>query len=205
MFVAMLAFAAVNSASASAVTAGWMLNGTLLKAEGLTSAALATEVIVDEEFELNAGGGLQVECGGLLIDNGKIADPNDLLVEHLLFNNCKTVTANCTVPTAIATVAILAEVTLDGVLHVKGVAKPETGTTFATIKYSGELCSIAGIKAATGDAEVLGDEGQDEHTDQLILGVQSAAGKLLFFSSNPASFTGAGLVLLANSKPWSFL
>ena len=107
-------------------------------------------------------------------------------------------------PEAIGTVPILIEATLDTGTNVKGIAKPESGTTFATIKFSGEACAISGTKGATGDAEVLGDEGQIEKTDQLILGVQAATG-LLKFASNAASFKGAALLLLANSKGWSFL
>jgi len=202
MFVAVLGFAALNSASASATTPGWMLNGTMLSAEG-GSAPLATEAIVDEKFELSTTE-TNVSCTKALLDDGLIKETNDILIGNILFSGCATGTVNCKVPEAIGTVPILIEATLDTGTNVKGIAKPESGTTFATIKFSGEACAISGTKGATGDAEVLGDEGQIEKTDQLILGVQAATG-LLKFASNAASFKGAALLLLANSKGWSFL
>ena|SRR5579871_791044 len=202
-FLVALALAAMGSSSALAVTAGWMLNGTMLSAEGRTSAALATEVAVDNEFQLS-GGGLEVGCETVLFDNGTIKETNDLLFERILFNKCNTQTQNCAVPTAIGFVPVLLEFTLDGALNVKAIGKPETGTTIETIKFSGEACSVAGVKSATGEIEFLVDEGQEERTHQLLLVAQPANG-LLKFNSNPASLSGDALILLANDKPWSFL
>jgi len=203
MFVAMLAFAAVNSASASASTAGWMLNGTLLSAQGLTSAALSGTGTVDEAAELN-GGGLNVTCKGpLLLGSGAI-EATGMASGQITFDGCTTTTANCEVPKSVGTVPVLFEVTLDGALAVKAIAKPQSGTTFATVKFSGASCSVAGVKPATGEAELLAPEGQDERVAQLLKGVQAANG-LLKFNSNPASFVGGALLTLASGKPWSFL
>jgi hypothetical protein len=202
--VATLVVGAFATASASATTAGWMLNGTLLSAEGLSSAALAPETINDERFEFNGGGGLQLECSSLLGDGGEIKSPNTLRGAQVLFKGCKTTTANCTVAESIATTALTVEVTLDGALAVKGDVKPQTGTVLATTKYSGEACAIAGTKLASGDVEILAAELQDERTDQRISAVQSANG-LFKFASNAASATGTDLVLLGNQRPWSFL
>jgi hypothetical protein len=201
---AMLAFAAVNSTSALAVTAGWMLNGTMLTAEGLTSAAIATEATIDSTVTLSDEVE-NVECSGrVLLDNASIRVVNDILIGRVLFGGCATETKNCEVGESQGVGPLLIEFTLDGVLHAKGLVRPETGTVLSTIKFSGELCAVSGVKALTGAYEVLIDEGQDERTDQLWLYKQTANG-LLKLGSSPASYVGAVLVLLANSRPWSFL
>jgi hypothetical protein len=182
----------------------WMLNGTLLSSEGLPSAPIATEGVVDEKFELNGGGGLNVGCETLLDIRGEIKTVAKASATTLSFGKCKTPTANCEVPATLATVPVEIEFTLDGTLAIKGNAKPQTGTTLATIKFSGEACALAGVKSVTGAAELLAPEGQDERTDQLLKGVQAATGQLKF-SSNAASFVGSALILLANRNSWSFL
>jgi len=198
--LALTALTALNPTLASATTPGWMLNGTMLSAEGGT-ATIATETIIDKEFELSTTE-TNVECSKALIDNGLVKETNDALAGSILFSGCATRTANCTVPEAIGTVPVLTEVTLDTGTNVKGIAKPVSGTTFATIKFSGNACAISGTKGATGDVEILGDEGQIEKTSQLILGVQETTG-LLKFASNAASFKGAALIISAH--PGSFL
>jgi hypothetical protein len=202
---AVVVLAALASTTASAVTAGWMLNGRLLLEEGLSSAALSAAPTVDKAFTIGTPiDGSELICTGLAISNGSIKEVNLILATSLQFSGCVTTEPECAVPAAIATVPVSAEVTLDGTLAAKGVLRPETGSVLLTVKYTGETCAAAGVRALTGDVETLFDEGQDERTDQLFLAVQGSNG-LLRFASNTATLTGAVLLLLANHQPWSFL
>jgi hypothetical protein len=200
-FIAVLAFG-VMTASASAATAGWMVNGALLSG----TQALATTAAVDKKGVIN-GGGLNIECEGSVLKgtNPEIISTNKGKAKALTFTVCKTTNANCTVPAEIGTVPIEAEATLEGALGVQAVFKPQTGTTFATVKFSGELCAVAGIKAITGDANTSAPTGQDERTLQLLEINVTTAQNLLFIASNAASMTGSALLKLASGAPWSFL
>jgi hypothetical protein len=200
-FIAVLAVGAVASASASAATAGWMVNGTLLSG----SAALATSAPSDETAALN-GGGLNIECKGPL-DGTKpeIKSSNTGSAQALTFTECTTGNENCSVPTSIGTVPVLAEATLEGALAVPVKFKPETGTIFATIKFSGEKCSVAGIKPVTGKVTASGPTGQDERTTQELAVNVTVASAELFIASSAASLKGAALLKLQSGQGWSFL
>jgi hypothetical protein len=192
---------AVASASATAATAGWMVNGTLLSG----SAALATSAPSDETAVLN-GGGLNIECSGPG-DQTKpeIKSPNKGSAASVIFTGCMTKDANCSVPASIGTVPVLGEATLEGALAVQVKFKPETGTIFATLKFSGEICSVAGIKPVTGKVTASRPTGQDERTVQeMVVNTTEGAGEL-FIASSAASLKGAALAKLQNGLPWSFL
>ena len=197
VFIAMLALSALTSASASAV---WMVNGTNLT----SSAALATTAQVDKKGVLE-GGTLNIECkGNLKGTSPEIKSGNIGVASSLIFTECTTTNAHCSIPTTLGTVPISAEAVLSGALAVKATFKPKTGTIFATILYSGEECAVSGQKAVTGDVETNAPTGQDERTDQ-ILEVNQAATGLLKIASSAASLTGSVLILVASRQAWSFL
>jgi hypothetical protein len=203
-FLAALALFAVVADSASATTAGWMSSGSLISG----SVPLASTSPVDRKYQLN-GGGLNIECEGSSTHKIEEIHNHTVIVGLPLLNkktilSCTTTNANCTVP-ALTTVPLIAEPTLEGTLGVRLVTKPISGTTIATVKFSGELCAVAGTKAITGDFNSALPTGQDERTSQLQEINVSTAQNLLFIASSAASFTGAELLTLASGKPWSFL
>jgi hypothetical protein len=192
---------AAAAAPASAVTTGWKVNGTLLNG----TVALATTAAVDKKYVLN-GGGLDIECEGSVLEatSPQLVSPNKLKDTALTFTGCTTTNANCAVPARIGTVPVEAEATQEGVLAARATFKPQTGTTFATIKYSGELCAVAGVKALSGDANTSLSTGRDERTLQLDEVNVTTAQNLLFFAGNAAGLTGTALLRLENGKPWSW-
>lgn len=199
-FIAALALTALASATASA---DWMVNGTNLTG----SAALATTAHTDVTGKLN-GGGLNIECSGDL----KGASPEIKVgakgsASSLTFTTCGTTNANCTVPAEISTVpvSVLAELDPGNALATTVLFTPTAGTIFATVKFSGEKCAVAGIKPVTGKATALAPTGKDERTEQELEINTTEAAKELFIASSAASLTGAALLLLSTRQGWSFL
>ena len=208
-FIAALVVSALASISATAVTAGWMLNGRLLKEEGLSSAALSTTASVDKPIVLESAS-ISIECKGTVEGVAPaIREINKISSSSLIFTNCASLTVHCEVPATIGTVPILAEATLGGSLAVRAFIRSETGSALFTIMVlspveNPESCAVEGIKLITGDVEVISPEGQDERTNQLMLVDQPANG-LLKIASSAASLSGATLLLLGNRQTWSFL
>jgi hypothetical protein len=197
-----LALSALASATASAVTAGWMVNGTLLTG----SAALATTAAVDENGVLE-GGGVKITCKGKTLNGAapKIEAPSMGAASDLEFTECKA-EEPCKITTStIKTLPLLVEATLEGVLAVVATFKPQTGTIFTTLKFEGESCGLSGTTPIKGTAQVLAPTGQDERTLQLINATTSAASNTLFLGSSPASLAGSALLQLASGQSWSFL
>jgi hypothetical protein len=200
MFIAVLAFSAIASASASAATAGWMVNGTLLTG----SAALATTAPSEETAVLN-GAGLNIECKGPLNGLKPEIKSSNKGAATLTFTVCSTKNGECEVPAEISTAPVLAEVTLEGALAVSAKFTPETGTLFSTVKFSGAKCAVAGNKPITGKVIAKGPTGQDERAVQeLTVNVTEGAGEL-FIASSAASLKGAALLKLQSGQTWSFL
>jgi hypothetical protein len=184
-------------------TGGWMVNGTSV----VGGAELASTAAVDKKSVLN-GGGLNIECSGSAVNSvwpEALAATNRLRMAKLGLTGCATTNANCTVPAEIGTVPVEAATTLEGVLGAKAVFKPQSGTTFATIKFSGEACAVAGVKAVTGDANTSLPTARDERTAQLLEVSVSSAQNLLFFASGAASLTGSELLQQIHGSTWSFL
>jgi hypothetical protein len=202
-FIAVLAFGALASGSASAATAGWMVNGTNLSG----SAALATTATVHERFLLSALG-LNIECSGNLnAVRSEIKSPNKGFAQELAFTMCSTTNVNCEVPSSILTVPILAEATLDSanVLAINYKLKPETGTVLVTVSFKGEKCALSGSEPITGKVTALLPTGQDERTAQsLVVNVTAGSGEL-FIASAAATLKGSALLKLQSGAPWSFL
>ena len=198
-FAVVLAVSAMTSNSASAAE-GWLIKGTLL----VGTAALATTAAVDEVGVLRWTA-TSISCTALSVVNPLIASPNKGSVSSLVFEGCAA-QSPCSLPTGrIATLPILTEVTLDGSLALKGVFKPETGTTLATIKLEGAGCADTEKELVTGDLPWLAPTGQDERTWQLLSVNIGTAQELLLVGHTPASLVGSILLKLASSLPWSFM
>jgi hypothetical protein len=199
-FVAVLAFSALASGSASAATAGWMLSGKLVSG----SVALATTAKVDKKAKLVADG-IEIECTSEVL-NGvapQITSPASGSATSLEFTGCVSRSGACTLgSTVIGTVPITAEATLDGALGVLATFSPKTKTTFTTIEYIGASCALVGVQPVTGKVVVLDPTGQDEAASQLI---EVTAASSLKVGSSAATFTGSALLKLASGEPWSFL
>jgi len=204
--IAAIAFSALISASASAATVGWMVNGTLLSG----SEPLATTAKVENSVGVlkSAGADVEVECIGSTL-NGKepkIESPNTGQATDLEFTGCTAKTTNCTIgASTITTVPVGVEATLEGALAVIATFKPKTKTTFATFEFQGSKCASEGLNAVTGTAKVLAPTGQDESATQLITSIATEASTELKVASSPASLTGSALLKLASGAPWSFL
>lgn len=203
--VAVFVFGALASASASAATAGWMVNGTLLS--GL--ATLAPTAKVDKPGRLHAVG-VEIECSGEL--NGvepMLESPNMATIARLTFTGCKSTAENCTLagePNAtISTVPLLVEATLEGTLAAVATFSPKTKTTFATFNYEGAKCGLKGLNSVTGHAKVLAPTGQDERTLQQINVITEESSGELKVGSSGAGLEGSALLQLASGQTWSFL
>jgi len=192
-----------TGASASAATAGWMVNGTQLT----STAAVASTSSVDEVMKLS-GGGIEVECTGKTVQmlNPTITAANRGNTSSLILGGCAAKTTNCDLSvTSIRTLPLTMEVTLEGALNTEGKITPTTGTELATFKFEGEKCAVAGTKPVTGSAVVSFPRGQVEfalHPGEVNI---TATELTLKLASSAAKISGAALVRLASSTPWSFL
>ena len=203
--VAVSVMGAVATTTASAVTPGWMVNGNML--EG--SKALATTAAVDESTVLS-GGGFSLRCSGAILSGvaPEIISPSMGSATSLILHECVSTTTDCELSASdkeIHTVPLLSEVTLEGVLGVRGMFSPKTGSTLATIKFEGEKCSGAGTKGITGSVVASAPTGQDERTSQLHTVNTEATESTLKFASGAAKLTGKALLKLASGEPWSYL
>ena len=201
MFVAVAALGALAS-SASAVTVGCMVGGTLLQGLEL----LATTAKVDKNAKLTTGS-VVIECTGETL-NGvtpMLTAPNSGSAGSLEFTKCKPTEGKCTIESEkIGTVPILAEATLEGALAVVAVFKPETGKVFTNLTFLGATCSLEGTQPVQGTQAVLAPFGQDENTLQLINAITLKEGELKV-GAGTATLTGSALLKLETGKPWSFL
>jgi hypothetical protein len=210
-FIAVLALGALVSSTASAVTPGWLVNGTLLT--GDQKAALATTAAVDQNGVLRFKE-IEIECKGSTLDG---IDPliealhNNLgSAQSLQFLDCEEIAGGCKLenqPVTIGTVPVTTEPTLEGALGVAATFRPISGTTFTTLKFAaGGTCTVAGEKLpVTGTAPATAPTGQDERTLQLLsINVLSSTSNLKVGNS-AASLEGSALLKLASSLPWSFM
>jgi hypothetical protein len=186
---------------ASAATAGWMTNGTLLSGTGLVS----TTAKVDEPWSISAAG-VTTTCSGnnVNIVDGTIKSPSSGSAASLEFTSCLVSNlVNCSLgKTSIKTIPVLAEATLDGASADKITFSPGTKTTFTTIEYLGASCPLEGIQPVTGKAVVLAPNGQTETAAQLV---KASGESTLKIGSSAASLLGSALITLEDNQPWSFL
>ena len=200
---ATLAFSAVTSASASAAAPGWMVSGKNL--EG--SAALATTAATVKTYALS-GGGFSIVCAGPFHLDGPFFVPPNFIVWIHIWLNCISTTTNCKLSSAdssIQTVPILSESTLEGTSGVRVTSSPKTGTLIATVKFEGETCSGAGVKAVTGKVISQLPAGQTEGIAHEFSVNTTATEGTLKFASGAATLSGSALIKLASGEPWSYL
>lgn len=196
----LLALGALASA-ASAATAGWMVNGSLLsgtKAVGTASISSAWQLEV---------AGIIVSCNGSTIDNvhPELVAPNQAKAISFQFTECAVNSGSCFITKTLGIVPTITESTLDGALGIKETIKPQTKTLFATIKFEGAECLLAGTDPVTGKISVLDPSGQDEKTMQEFTSTTTAASGELRVGSSGASVKGTALTKLASGEQWSFL
>jgi hypothetical protein len=199
------ALGALASASASAATAGWMVNGTLLSG----TKALATTAKIDQDLVLKStAANIELECTGGALAEGtpEIKSPNAGAASSLQFTSCKALTPDCTLSSStVGTVPVAFEATLESTAAVVGTFKPKTKTLLATFEFGGEKCVAEGINGVTGTAKVLAPNGQQEGTVELNRSIVTEASGELKVASSAAEVKGSALVKLASDEPWSFL
>jgi hypothetical protein len=177
-------------------SAGWFVEGSELTG----SAALATTAAVDKTFVLT-GGGLNLECSGSLSStNPQIAAPAKLTAASITFSGCKTTNANCEVPATVTTGPVSSELAELTYPEDKAVFTPKTGTLFATVKYTGEKCAIAGNKPLSGKATTTLPTGQEEKVTQELKANTSVGSSELLIASSAAELTGAALLKLTSGS-----
>jgi hypothetical protein len=204
-FVAVLTVSALAPSSTMAAGGGWLITGTLL----VGSASLASSAFVDEEGVMSFGS-TTMKCSANTLTglNPEIESPNMISATSLIFNACKVTSAGeCSLSsgTSIGTLPVLAEVTLDGPSGIRGVVKPKTASTLATIKFEGIACAETGKVPIKGTVSWLTPRGQTERTWQLRGVNVTAATKELEVGNTAASFKTSILGKLASSLPWSFM
>lgn len=196
-----LGLAVLRPPEATAATAGWKVNGTLLTG---THVILSTAK-VDQEFKLKAAG-LTFECPSTNPGNiaGSFVAPNKIEATNATLLGCSASgPSGCSIPKTINVLPTVAEATLDGLLAVKVTIKPKTKTVLLTTEFKGEECALAGPESVTGQASVLAPTGQDERTLQQI--VSTTVSGELKASGEPAEVVGSALVQLLTGETWSFL
>jgi len=198
VFAATLALSALVATSASAAEAGWMVN----KAQLSGSEKFAkTAKVTPGNLETKE---IHVHCSGTVLEGtGEITSPTKA-GGQLTFKECESLDANCTLESSnIKTLPLLlTEITLDGTLAVRGHIEGET-KAFATFKYLGASCALAGVQGVKGKVEFLAPEGQDERTFQEVL-ITALPGELQVGSSE-AKLHFTTLLSLESGKSWSFL
>jgi hypothetical protein len=195
-----LASAAIYTTTAGTASAGWFVEGSELTG----TAALATTASVDENFKLTAAG-ITIECTGSTLNSAspELKAPNLIAASSLTFSECKSTPSEpCTLATkTISTVALLAELSGLAFPEVKAIFAPKTKTTFATIKFNGSECALAGTQPINGKATTTLLAGQEEKTFQQIK-VKTTKGEFKLGSSE-AELTGAALLKLISGAPFT--
>jgi hypothetical protein len=203
-FIVVLSVNATVSSSAMA-TFGWLINGTLL----VGFAPFASTFFVDEKARWGFGT-TEISCSGSTLSavSPEMDNENHITFPSLIFPGCSvTSSGECTLASGstIGTLPLLSEATLDGPLGVRGVFKPRTVNTIATIKLEGANCAETGKLPITGAESWLMPTGQDERTWQLVsFNVLASSGELKI-GSTAASLKASILFKLASSLPWSFM
>jgi len=203
--VAMLT-SALGAASASA---GWLVNGTPLAG----SQALSTQAAVAEESTLLVPTlALQIKCNGKFLDgtSPQISGTNKGFASALTFLGCFTVTpTECELEpalTSIATTAILATATKGPGESVRATFTPESGNTFANIKFIKTTgCAFKGVEPVTGSLVAGAPTGQLSLLAQPLVGLGSTENNSLQIGGDKAFLDGGrALLTLANDASWSF-
>ncbi len=209
--IAVLAFSAMASATASAAT-GWDVNGTLL----VGTAALANTALVLAFGKLESAG-VEVQCQGheIEISEGFIRHPDELLAKDLTFHKCKVLnpaTSECKLSNeTILTSALhgLAELDTKGsTLNTLILILPLPSKTFAVLTFEGEKCALAGNQPITANKnpaiDLLIHEGGISLLLHLVLAFSLP--ESLRLGSSEAKLGGLDFdIKLANDQTWAFL
>ena len=196
-----LALSAAAATPASAATAGWMVNNTMLSG----SKAVAKTAAVDASVEIGMMT-ITIRCSGSTYGStaAEIVAPNKLAAKSLEFTNCDGIEGACHLwSETVITNPIFVEVTLDGPLATLATLKPQTKSVIATVEFTGESCAVKGQQPVTGSMLILGFTGQDERTIQEVRATASVGE--LKIGASAVTVGGLALTRLATGEPWSFL
>ncbi len=197
------------SAPATAVAAGgeWLVNETPL-ASGATLALLPTALILAAGKLVIPGLG-SIECIGeqLEVEEGKIIGPDGILAKKLGFNKCRVAESEvCSLENEkIQSVPLHGLALLDGPSSSNAYISilPETKTVFATIKFSGASCVLAGTQPITGGISFLVHEASKELLSHLVLAFSLP--KALKIGSVEVELKGLDFdIALLQHEKWSF-
>jgi hypothetical protein len=201
VFGAALALGAAGASSAAA--SGWMVGGTQLK----SSAALAPTAAVTEDPQFSAAG-ITVTCSNIVSHSEgetheTIETEEWIILIHTEWLECSA-SSECSLKSpTIGSVPLSGVPVTEGSLGFKTTLAPKTGSIFATVKFEGSNCAIAGLTPITGKETVIAPRGQMEATLQEVK-ANNVEGELKVGSA-AATLKGAALLKLASGKPWSFL
>ena len=140
----------------------WLVNGTPLAAGAVLELLPTALVLSRGHLVILTNPNLLLQCTGhlILLEGGKIIGPDGLLIKKVTFHQCevKPIGAECKLENeTIASNSIdgLASLDLPGSLNAYILLLPETKTTFATFKFEGEKCPLAGVLPLTGSISLL--------------------------------------------------
>jgi|SRR6185312_12625507 len=209
---AVLAFSAV--VATSALAAGeWDVNGVPLGSG--KSAEIAKTAHVGQNGKLSSAT-VEVTCEGgeLLIKNGFIVAPDEVVAEDITFHGCKTTgasAANCSLSsTLILTLAVHGLAELDEGLRLNTVILllPLPSKTFAVLNFTGEKCAVAGAQPVTSSKNpavvLLIDEGYLSKKVHLVLAF-SLKESLKLGNTEATLLEADGDFQLASGAEWNFL
>ncbi|MGH2912319.1 MAG: hypothetical protein ACRDJ3_07560 [Solirubrobacteraceae bacterium] len=163
--ITVLALTLGSTTGASA--ASWHVAGSEL----LTTASLASTTETVSTITLTAVGTQTITCSGKVeLLTAVISHPAGGTIGHLVLNGCSGQGACSLIEgSKIETKPLKIEAALgsknpeDTLL-----LKPQTGTTFAEIKFPGEECVFFGTQKLTGQARFIMPHGQEELASQTI-------------------------------------
>jgi hypothetical protein len=189
--------------SASATTAGWMVNGTILTGTAGLPGTVATTPASLEDPELE----ISIKCNSKVVDgtNLQISAPSGGGADGLSFLECEALTpAGCSLqsPTIATLPLAFLEITLEGALAIAGGIKPRIKVTLGSFDLVGKACAIASIYTLGGTIALLAPLGQDERTLQEILITDGGRFKI---NSNPGRLDLTLSASLVSKQGWSFL
>ncbi len=205
IFLVTLAFATVDSSSASA---GWFVGGTELKG----SAALATTAQIQTasiltipklKGEITCEQAMALAAAAILAGQPEIA-------ALLIFLFCTSPAQGCPLNPATATIStqpLVASVTKGPKAPEDWVnIRPRTKSLLATIPYAEKTtCAFEGNEPVSGSLTLRMPTGQSEETAQAIEGMGSFENNSLEVAGSKAYLGGGKILLkLASGSKWSF-
>lgn len=200
----------MSALGAASASAGWLVNGTPLSG----SAALSTQALVTVESTLLIPVlNFAARCSGhfIIITNPQIFGANRGFASALTFLGCSTITpVACELegqPASVATNPILAVATKGPGESVRATFTPETGTTFANIKFGkANECVFKGTEPVTGSFVAGAPTGQLSLSAQQFTDLGSTEGNNSLQIGGDKVFLAGGdeLLTLASGSKWSF-